>query len=107
MINSKKKGNAYEVKLMNDFKELGFTDCATSRNVSKVRDNQKVDLVNTGKWNVQAKCTKNKPDYISILKEMPKEQGQINVIINKLTNKGELVVMSKKDFYKIIENGLR
>jgi len=40
MVNSRKKGNTYEVKLMNEYKDLGFKDCMTSRNESKATDDK-------------------------------------------------------------------
>ena len=41
--NSRKRGIAYEVKIMNELKELGF-NVGTTRNYSKAEDDNKVDI---------------------------------------------------------------
>lgn len=103
-INSRTKGHTFERWLRRKLIELGFTDCLTSRNSSYKRDSQGVDFTGTGFLNVQAKCTKNKPDYISILKNMPQDEPtQFNVVINKITSKGTIAVMDLETFFKLIK----
>jgi len=52
--------------------------------------------------NIQAKATESTPSYHSLLKEMP-DDNNYNVIFHKRNNRGEVVVLSKEDFYQIIE----
>lgn len=106
MINSRKKGNNYEVKIMNEYKELGWIDCKTSRNESKTRDDLKVDLCKTDPFNIQCKNYWNfsMGQTIKTLKEMPDEEN-INIIHFKSTKvweRWEVVIMSKEDWYYII-----
>lgn len=99
---SRRKGHTYERTLAKEFRELGYFDCVTSRSESKKRDDEVVDLCFTGEWNVQAKNTANQPNFILLLKSMPKEKGQINLVFHKKTRVGETVTMKKEDFYLLI-----
>lgn len=110
MKNSRKKGNTYEVKLMNEYKELWYTDCKTSRNESKSTDDMWIDLCFTGMFNIQAKA------YASFwgnkilweFKNMQKNtkghrlESNFNLVHLKIDNKGELVAMPKEDWYEIV-----
>tara|TARA_Y100000593_G_C4142276_1_gene252879 strand:- start:196 stop:534 length:339 start_codon:yes stop_codon:yes gene_type:complete len=99
---NRNKGNNYERELAKEFRELGFSNCVTSRSESKRRDDAGVDLCYTGCLNVQAKAWKSAPSYHKILKEMPDEAGQHNVIFHKRPRQGDVVVMRKEDFYELI-----
>jgi len=108
--NNRTAGHNWErecVKLLSEF----FPDVVTSRSESKRRDDQKVDLCYTDYLNVQCKTLKDRVDYISILKEMPEEEGQLNVIFEKKTSKspkgrfitqGKYVHMTLDDFIDLI-----
>ena len=101
-INARNKGSAYERKLAKEFRELGYTECRTSREVSKIRDNMGVDLCGVPDFNVQAKAVENLGSVHMILKSMPEEVGVTNVVFHKRNRKGEVVSMKKEDFYKLI-----
>jgi len=105
----RKRGNNYEVLLAKEFRDMGFPDCCTSRYESKRKDDDKVDLCFSEPFNIQAKCKNNYGNPLPVLAEMPADEN-INVVINKIVNKGEFVTMSKMDFYKMVislkNNGL-
>ena len=101
-INSKQKGSAYERKLAKEFREFGFDKCKTSRFESKMLDDAGVDLTNTGIFNVQAKAVERLGSYHNILDSMPKGTNY-NLIFHKRNRLGEVVVMTKDDFYDIME----
>ena len=103
MGNNRRAGHSYERQLAQEFREIGFVDCVTSRAESKTRDDQGVDLMNTGPLNVQAKRYKAAPSYHAVLDAMPEEKGQINCIFHKRPHKGEVVVMGKADFMELVE----
>lgn len=68
---SKAKGNAYEVQIAKELRELGF-DTVTSRSESKNVDNNKVDIIDrSGKLpvNIQLKKTLVTPQYFKIRDE--------------------------------------
>ncbi len=106
MVNSRNKGNSYERKLMNEYKEH-FPNCRTSRNESKLRDDQGVDLCNTGCFNIQAKAYKNFSwgQIIKTLKAMPVEDNYnlLHLKIDKPGERWEVVCMDKADWYEIMD----
>lgn len=99
---NRNKGNSYERTLAQEFRELGFDKCLTSRHASKLRDDECVDLVGTEPFNIQAKCWKSAPSYHKTLASMPDEENY-NVIFHKRPRQGEVVVMTKSDFYEIVQ----
>ena len=103
MPHSKNKGSAYERKLAKEWREFGFSDCKTSRFESKMLDDLGVDLTNTGIFNIQAKAVERlSPSYHEILASMPKDNNY-NLIFHKRNRKGDVVVMTKEDFYDILQ----
>ena len=108
--NVRRKGHNYERKIRKELRKLFYPDCETSRFGSKKRDQEGVDLLKSGFLNVQAKSWEAGPPYHKILKEMP-DDGNYNVIFHHRKHKGEVVVMSKEDFYEILgtmkSNGIK
>jgi len=102
-INVRQKGLDYERKLVIELKELfGDDRIGTSRNLNRYKDSLKIDIVNIPMINAQCKATESTPSYHSLLKEMPQDTNY-NVIFHKRNHKGEVVVLSKEDFYEIIK----
>ena len=101
-INVRQKGLDYERKLVIELKELfGDDNIGTSRNLNRFKDSLKCDVLNVPMLNIQAKATESTPSYHSLLKEMPQDTNY-NVIFHKRNRKGEVVIMSKEDFYEIL-----
>ncbi len=100
--NSRAVGCAYERQIRLELRDLGWDKCETSRFASKMTDDALVDFVNTQPFSFQAKRWSHAPAYQEVLKKMPQDSNY-NVIIHKKPNKGEVVVMSKSDFYEIIK----
>lgn len=112
-------GHNFERELAEFFRGLGFSHVVTARSESKSRDDDKIDLMNTqeGKngrfvFNVQAKNTTGHVKYAKLLAEMPNEDGVINIVMHKQTEKnssgrfiqkGKYVIMSVEDFEKMIK----
>lgn len=101
-INARQKGNAYERKIAQEFRELGYKDCSTSRLESKKRDDMGVDLVNTGMFNIQCKAVERLGLHHTIIDKMPNEKDKINLIFHKVNRKGEVVTMTKESFYFLL-----
>lgn len=97
------RGHSYERKIAQEFREMGWEKACTTRYASRMRDDQKVDIFDVDPFNVQCKATNKRIDYKQVLSEMPKDTNY-NVILNKLTGKGEFVIMSKEDFYEIVNS---
>jgi arsenate reductase-like glutaredoxin family protein len=100
-MNARKKGHDYERKIKNEFKSLGYQNCETSRYASRILDDQKVDLFGTDPFNVQCKAVEKLGSVHNILKEMPDDKNY-NLIFHKKNNQGEVVILTKEDFYKIL-----
>jgi hypothetical protein len=118
-LNNKRRGSNAERYYANVFRQLGFSDCCTSRYESKHHDNAKIDLMNIP-FNIQIKYG-NQRNMIPgkellmmstcIEKMFPKDheiQQRPNILIHKMmTGKGikrtpdfEKVYMSLEQFYK-------
>lgn len=102
-INVRKKGLDYERKLVIELRGLFENEeIGTARNLNRFKDSLKCDIVNIPMFNLQAKATESTPSYHSLLKEMPNDTNY-NLIFHKRNNRGEVVVLSKEDFYEIIK----
>ena len=100
-INARAKGCGYERKLMGELREW-FPDIKTSRFASKMMDDAGVDFVNTNFFSLQAKAVEKGMNGHLVLEKMP-DDDNINVILHKKNRQGEIAIMSKKDFYAILE----
>ena len=101
-INARHKGHNLERQIRLEFIEMGWKDCQTSRYGSKEMDDALCDLIHTDPFNLQCKAWEHAPSYHDILSEMPQNEN-INIIIHKRNRKGEVVVMKKEDFYRILK----
>ena len=99
--NSRAVGCQYERQIRLEWIKLGWDKCETTRFASHSLDAQKVDLTCTNPFNVQCKRWKSAPSYHDVLKSMPQDTNY-NIIIHKRPHKGEIVVLSKEDFYEIL-----
>lgn len=97
---AKNKGNSYELKIVKEFKELGWEEAKTSRLVSKLHDNLGIDIMFTDPFSIQCKAIESAIQHINILENMPKDE-KINCVFHKRDRK-EVVILFKKDFYKLL-----
>lgn len=103
------KGHNFERALAQEFRDLGYVDCRTSRQDSRLLDDSKVDLSRIP-FNIQAKNVKAGINYAKLMrdmeegisKNMPERSCFPFVIIHK-KEKDQLVIMRKKDFYEYIK----
>jgi hypothetical protein len=100
--NSRAVGNAYEREIRLQLIELGWDKCQTTRFASREMDANNVDLIHTEPFWIQCKRWKSAPSYHEVLDSMPRDYFY-NVIFHKRPNKGEVVVMSKADFYELLK----
>lgn len=97
---SRTKGHNFERSLRQEFRELGFENCETSRYANRKLDDACVDLTDTGCFSVQAKAYKNQPNFRKELDKMPQDSNY-NLIFHKKPYEKDIVVMYKEDFYEI------
>lgn len=116
---NRRAGHNFERELAEFFKGLGYSHVVTARSESRSRDDQKVDLMNSREdrngrfvFNVQAKNTTAHVRYAKVLSEMPTEDGVINIIFHKQTERsdtgrfvprGKYVIMTMTDFEKLMK----
>ena len=100
-MNNRNRGNDYERQIVKLFRKSGYEKAVTSRAESRNRDALKVDLCNTGIFNIQCKNYNTLINYPEILESMP-EEGQINVIVNKKTEKSKAGRFVKKGEYALL-----
>ena len=113
-------GHSWERRCAIILRELGYEDVKTSRECSRLRDSQKVDLCNADEdksgrlpYNIQCKTLNSSAPYHRLLEELEKHNGrrQVNVVVHKMTKKtaggrfdgiGEYAIMNLDDFYRIL-----
>lgn len=106
-------------------RSIGYPDVRTSRECSRKRDSQKVDLCNADEdafgrlpYNIQCKTLCSTAPYPRLLKELEQHNGrkQINVVFHKLTKKteggrflpvGKYAILNLDDFYMMMEKLLK
>ena len=114
-------GHSWERRCATKLRELGYEDIKTSRECSRLRDSQKVDLCNADEdksgrlpYNIQCKTLNSSAPYHRLLKELEEHNGrrQVNVVVHKMTKKtaggrfdgiGEYAIINLDDFYRILK----
>jgi hypothetical protein len=99
---ARRKGHAYECQIAAEFRALGWTEAATSRNTNRLADVQGIDLQHTSPFAVQCKNTAKGISYANVLQGMQHKEGEYPVVFSKLTRNGEYVVLRKEDFYELL-----
>jgi len=112
--NNKRRGSDYERQIAKELREIGFEGVVTSRSESKTIDDMKVDLIdkeNKLPFYAQIKRCIKYPNYIEIRKACPLTDKEFVLFWNvqKTTeatfrSEGEIVILDKKFFYKLIKN---
>lgn len=105
---SKRKGNAYELKIIHELTDLGFEGLVSSRSESKNLDNAKIDIadpMNILDFYGQCKRTKNTPNIESISEACPYKDKPMVIFWSKESDRqqnNEYVFMPKEYFYKLL-----
>lgn len=109
---NRSQGNGYERVIVNELKELGYTDVVTSRAESRNMDNKGIDVFgNSLPWFIQCKLTKDRPNYHKLIldtKELDNTKPLLifHRLVKKATTRfvaqGDYVIMEKSEFYKLI-----
>ena len=114
---SKNKGNAYELKIVKELKELtGNDNISTSRANSKKLDNMKIDIFDEDDvlpCYFQLKKTQTTPSVKKINDEVGKTNKPLVILWNiqekkegntNSTSCGEYAIVPKDFFYDLLEN---
>lgn len=105
---SKRKGSAFELEIVHKLREIGYTECTTSRNSSRELDANKVDICDdTLPCYIQAKYTQNMPNYFTIKEQCPLKDKHFCIAWKKASKDGEIspgtvAVIPIEYFYELI-----
>lgn len=112
-------GHKYERDKAEEQRSIGYTDIRCSREVSRLRDNKKVDLCNADEdengrhpFNIQCKTLAKAAPYPKLLAELEEhnKRNQINIVFHKQTEKtkggifrtcGEYAILNMDDWIRI------
>jgi hypothetical protein len=97
---NRKKGHNYERQVAKEMRQF-FPDAKTSRDGARGEDPRGVDLIHTGMFNIQCKARQNLNSF-SVLRDMPDDHN-INVVFWKRNHEKDVVVLSKEDFYELLQ----
>lgn len=108
---SRQKGNAFELEIIKNLKEIGFINCVSARSESKLIDNDKIDVVDLDKKlpiNIQSKYTLNTPNYFTIASQCSDKSKPFVIIWKKTGEKGHhspgtLALIPDKFFYELLK----
>jgi hypothetical protein len=111
-------GHNFEAWLAKVFRWIGFQHVITTRSGSRLRDSQKIDLMNSDEslcgrlpYNVQAKNVIDRVKYDKLLEELPRINGIINVVVHNRTEKlgtrfvtkGQYAILTLDDFLLLVQ----
>ena len=118
---NRRAGHDLERTVAELLRTIGFPHVVTSRSENQKRDSQGIDLMNTEElengrlpYNIQCKCTTERPKYDALLKALPKVKNVINVIIHKYTTRsasgggvfvtrGHYAILEMNDFLELVK----
>lgn len=106
---SKQKGNGYELRIIKELTDLGFTGLKSSRSENRNLDNKKIDIADTENvmdCYIQCKATSNIPNVSKINQEVGLTDKPLAIFWNKQNNSTileEFVIIPKDYFYKLLQ----
>lgn len=102
---SRKKGNNWELEIIHKLKDIGYDGCVSSRSESKKTDDAKIDIIDLNKvlpCYIQAKATKNIPNYYKIEQECPMKDLPF-VIACKQNGKKPIAILPMDFLYELLK----
>lgn len=115
---NRQSGHAWEREIAKTLRSLGYPHAVTTRSESRSRDAQKIDIMNKDEsrngrlpFNIQAKCSSTHVKYGRLLSELPIEEGVMNVVLHKQTEKKDsrffakrlYAIMFMEDFLELVK----
>jgi hypothetical protein len=98
-LNAKQKGNRWELLCAHLLRPI-FPQAATARLMSKAADDAGMDLVNTGRFNIQCKHVERGLDLHGTLDKMP--TFGFNIVLWKRNRKTPLAVLTMSQAHTLI-----
>lgn len=101
MLNARKKGHSFELKIRDWFRKHGWVKAVSSRSESKNKDDQGIDLCFTDPFSIQAKAVEKLGSIHDVLDRMPKDDNY-NLVFHKKNHRGTIVAMTLEDFEELL-----
>ena len=99
---ARRKGHNFERSIRKKLLPL-YPKCITTRMGSIHLDQLKIDLMNCHPWAMQLKAVEKGVYPEKILKEMPQDRSEYNLLVHKKKGYQPTVSMTWDDFYEILE----
>jgi hypothetical protein len=105
MRNNKKAGNNYELQIVHELIEMGYS-AVSARYASRMMDDAGVDIISDFPLKIQCKSSINQPNAHDILTKKKcdviffRKQEKAN---KNFITKGEYAMLRKEDLYKLIK----
>lgn len=107
---SRSKGSGLETEIVNKLKEIGYSGVCRAAGESRKLDNSKVDIADVNnelEIAIQAKCTKNLPNYYTIRDNCPDSRDLVliwkKVAEENSISKGTLALVPIDLFYEMLK----
>ncbi len=101
-INSKKKGNAYELDCLHKWQDI-FPEAVTARFGDRSEDAKGHDLINTEQFKVQCKRGR-KYRNPNVLEDIEVEEGEVPILMTRADRKKTVVCMYESDFFDLLRS---
>lgn len=86
---NRRKGNKFELEVISKLKEIGYSDCVSSRAKDKTSDANKIDIISEElPMFIQCKYTSNTPNYFSIKEQCSDKSKPFTIIWKKTGEDG-------------------
>lgn len=99
----RKKGHAYERKVANDFRKLGWVKCKRHLEYQSGEAELGQDLDNTYPFLVQCKAKNKAQSPNSLLDQIKEQEGCYKLGVLKIDNKGEYAIMKWSDLQELLQ----
>lgn len=103
---SRTKGKGYELQIVKELTNIGFSGLVTSRSQNRLLDNAKVDIAETDEklsCYIQCKATQNIPSVSNITNSCPLKDRPLSIFWKKQDqSKEEYVIIPKDYFYNLL-----
>lgn len=101
MVNSKKKGNGFELECLHMWQDI-FPEACTARFGDRSADAKGHDIINCEQFKIQCKRNRKYANPNKI-EEVQIEDGEVPILMTRGDNKKTMVVLPADEFFKILK----
>jgi len=97
---ARKKGHNFECKCAQDFRGIGYDKCITSRQGNRLADENGIDLLNTGGFDIQCK---NYASYRPVGTIFEIHGHKVPIVITNAARQPTMAIIPWKDLMNLIK----